>query len=67
MAATTSRNTRDEYLEKMRCRYRRHPGKAAKAKLLDEFCQNSGHERKYASKLLAGRRGRIKDDAAGWT
>jgi hypothetical protein len=60
-----SRNTRDEYLEKMRCRYRRYVGKAAKAKLLDEFCQVSEHERKYASKLLSGRRGQSKAGAAG--
>jgi hypothetical protein len=35
----------------MRCRYRRYAGNAAKGKLLDEFCQVSGYERKYASKL----------------
>lgn len=57
MAKTMSRSTRDEYLEKMRCRYRRYTGKAAKSSLLDEFCQVTGHERKYASKLLSGRRG----------
>ena len=60
-----SRNTRDEYLEKMRCRYPRHTGKAAKAKLLDQFCQVSGHERQYAGKLLSGRRGQAKAGAAG--
>jgi len=49
MAKTMSRSTLDEYLEKMRCRYRRYTGKPAKGKLLDEFCQVSGHERKYAS------------------
>jgi hypothetical protein len=52
-----SRPTRDEYLEKMRCRYRRYTGRAAKGRLLDEFCASSGHERKYATKLLSGRRG----------
>jgi hypothetical protein len=57
MAKTMSRSTLDEYLEKMRCRYRRYTGKPAKGKLLDEFCQVSGHERKYASKLLSRRRG----------
>jgi hypothetical protein len=57
MAKTMSRSTLDEYLEKMRYRYRRHPGKPAKGLLLDEFCQVSGHERKYASKLLCRRRG----------
>ena len=57
MAKTMSRTTRDEYLLKMRCRYRRYTGKPAKVKLLDEFCQVTGHERKYASKLLSGRCG----------
>src|SRR5690606_15397233 len=31
--------------------------KPAKGRLLDEFCLLTGHERKYATKLLAGRRG----------
>ncbi len=57
MAKTMSRPTRDEYLEKMRCRYRRHAGKPARSRLLDEFCELTGHERKYATKLLGGRRG----------
>ncbi len=57
MARTMSRPTRDEYLQKMRCRYRRYTGKEAKGRLLDEFCQVTGHERKYATKLLGGRRG----------
>ena len=57
MAKTMSRSTRDEYLQKMRCRYRRYTGKPAKGRLLDEFCLVTGHERKYATKLLSGRRG----------
>jgi hypothetical protein len=57
MAKTMSRSTRDEYLQKMRCRYRRYTGKPAKGRLLDEFCTVTGHERKYATKLLAGHRG----------
>lgn len=52
-----SRPTRDEYLEKMRCRYRRYTGRRARGVLLDEFCRVTGHERKYASKLLSKRRG----------
>ena len=52
-----SRNTRDEYLEKMRSRYGRYTGKRAKSRLLDEFCQVTVHERKYATKLLSGQRG----------
>jgi hypothetical protein len=52
-----SQPARDEYLEKIRDRYRRYSGKLAKTKLLDEFCQISGHERKYANKLLKRLRG----------
>ena len=57
MAKTMSRSSRDEYLEKMRDRYRRRPGKAARSALLDEFCEVTGHERKYANKLLRRQRG----------
>lgn len=60
-----SRSTRNEYLQTMRCRYRRYTGKQAKSRLLDEFCQVTGHERKYASKLLSGRRGADSDTKAG--
>lgn len=52
-----SRTSRDEYLETMRCRYRRYTGKRAKGTLLDEFCRVTEHERKYAGKLLSKRRG----------
>ena len=57
MAKTMSRDSRDEYLEKMRERYRRRPAKAARSALLDEFCVVTGHERKYANKLLRRQRG----------
>lgn len=57
MAKTMSRNTRNEYLERMRERYSRRSGKAARSALLDEFCAVTGHERKYANKLLRRRRG----------
>ena len=57
MAETMSRSTRDEYLKKMRDRYRRYGGRAARTKLLDEFCEVTGHERKYANKLLRRLRG----------
>jgi hypothetical protein len=43
-AKTMSQNSRNEYLEKMRERYQRHPGKAARGALLDEFCAVTGHE-----------------------
>lgn len=39
----------------MRDRYSRYTGKSGKGSLLDEFCQVTGHERKYASKLLSKR------------
>ena len=50
----------------MSCRYLRYTGKAAKTGLLDEFCQVTGHERKYAIKLLKGTRGpkRKRDPSA---
>ncbi len=57
MAKTMSRESRDEYLEKMRERYRRRAGKGARSALLDEFCEVTGHERKYANKLLRAQRG----------
>jgi len=52
-----SQNTRNEYLETMRSRYHRRTGKLAKTALLDEFCTVTGHERKYATKLLRRQRG----------
>ena len=56
MAVTMSRKTKDEYLVTMRERYTRMTGRQARSKLLDEFCKVTGHERKYATKLLGGRR-----------
>jgi hypothetical protein len=57
MAEPMSQTTRNEYLEKMRDRYRRYRGKPARGKLITEFCEVTGHERKYANKLLANKRG----------
>lgn len=65
MAKTMSRNTRDEYLEKMRDRYRRRTGRRARTVLLDEFCAVTGHERKYANKLLSRLRGPNRKGATG--
>lgn len=56
MASTMSQSTRDEYLQKMRLRYAGRGTKLARSKLVDEFCEVTGHERKYAIKLLRGRR-----------
>ena len=57
MAKTMSQPTRDEYLKTMSDRYERYAGKAAKTALLNEFCEVTGHERKYAIKLLKRSRG----------
>jgi hypothetical protein len=51
MQRTTERN---EQLERLRRRYAGR-GKAGKSRLLDEFCEHYGYERKYAIKLLQGR------------
>jgi hypothetical protein len=57
MASTMSQSTRDEYLDKLRFRYGQRTTKPARTLLIDEFCGVSGHERKYAIKLLRGSRG----------
>lgn len=57
MPKSMSQSTRNEYLEKMRDRYRRRTGKLGRSKLLTEFCEITGHERKYAIKLLRKQRG----------
>jgi len=52
------RNTnRTEELERLRRRYVGR-GRAGKGRLLDEFCEHHGYERKYAIKLLRGIRPR---------
>ena len=56
MDVTMSQESKNEYLEKMRWRYARRTGKAGKSALIDEFCAVCGYERKYAIKLLGGRR-----------
>jgi hypothetical protein len=57
MTNSMSQSTRDEYLEKMRNRYRRYTGRQARTKLITEFCEVTSHERKYAIKLLRRKRG----------
>jgi hypothetical protein len=44
---------RDDELERLRRRYAGR-GKEGKGRLLDEFCEHYGYERKYAIKLLQG-------------
>jgi hypothetical protein len=46
---------RNDQLERLRRRYAGR-GKAGKGRLLDEFCEQHGYERKYAIKLLQGGR-----------
>jgi hypothetical protein len=45
---------RNKELERLRTRYENR-GKEGKTRLLDEFCEHYGYERKYAIKLLSGR------------
>ncbi|MFT5494515.1 MAG: hypothetical protein ACI8V5_004920 [Limisphaerales bacterium] len=56
MDVTMSQNSRKEYLQKMRWRYAQRTGKRGKTMLIDEFCEVTGHERKYTIKLLGCRR-----------
>lgn len=51
-----SHPTRREYLVRMRVRYQRRSEPAPRRAILDEFCEVSGYERKYALKLLGGKR-----------
>ena len=50
-----SATSRGEVLKQARLRYGGR-GKAGRSRLLDEICVLCGYERKYASKLLGGRR-----------
>ncbi|MFQ3168114.1 MAG: hypothetical protein ACI8QI_000652, partial [Limisphaerales bacterium] len=52
-----SKKSRREYTEKMRMRYQQMTGKRARSKLLDEYCEVTGHDRKYTNKLLLRLRG----------
>ena len=52
-----SKKSRREYTETMRMRYQQMRGKRAKSRLLDEYCEVTGYDRKYANKLLLGIRG----------
>ena len=48
----------EEYTSQMRARYARMTGRKARGKLLDEFVEVTGWERKHANKVLLGRRRR---------
>ncbi len=56
MAEPISQKSRNEYLEKMCERYQRYEGRRARGKLITEFCEFIGHERKNANKLLGKKR-----------
>jgi len=60
-----SKKSRREYTEKMRMRYQQMTGKRARSKLLDEYCEVTGHDRKYTNKLLLGLRGAGPPGKAG--
>ena len=55
---------RKDELERLRRRYAGR-AKEGKSRLLDEFCEHHGYERKYAIKLLQG--GVVKCPAAKYT
>ena len=46
----------DDYTTLMRSRYARRTGKLARSRLLNEFCEVTKFERKYAIKVLGKRR-----------
>lgn len=48
----------EEYTKKMRARYARLTGRKARGKLLDEFVEITGWDRKHANKVLLGTRRR---------
>ena len=49
-----SENSTEEYTAKIRDRYARMTGRKARSKLLDEFVEVTGWERKHANKVLLG-------------
>lgn len=57
---------RNQQLERLRSRYQGR-GKEGKARLLDEFCEHYGYERKYAIKLLSAApdSGKVKNSPPG--
>ena len=53
-----SETSTEEYTEKMRARYARMTGRKARGKVLDEFVEITGWDRKHANKVLLGTRRR---------
>src|ERR1700691_1771057 len=56
MPEQMSQESKKEVLKGMRERHGRRRGRHARGKLIDEFCELCGYERKYAIKLLGGKR-----------
>ena len=56
LAMSMSEKSTEEYTKKMRARYARLTGRKARGKLLDEFIEITGWERKHANKVLLGKR-----------
>lgn len=61
-APKMSKETINEYTRNKRHQYVTHPSKTYRSRLLDEYCATTGRERKYAQKLLSGKR---KGDGLG--
>jgi hypothetical protein len=53
-AMSMSETSIEEYTEKMCGRYARLTGKKARSRLLDEFVEITGWDRKHANKVLLG-------------
>lgn len=53
---TMSKQAIIEYTASKKQQYQRNPHKQYRSKLLDEFCQTTQFERKYAQNLLSGKR-----------
>jgi hypothetical protein len=60
-----SQSSKIEYLKMMRERYARRPGKRARGALIDEVCAMCGYERKYAIKVLRGKRRGVAVEGRG--
>lgn len=56
MPAAMSKQSLDEYIPRVRSRYHRLTGKAARSRLLDDFCGVTGYGRKHAIKVLRGQK-----------
>lgn len=56
MPAAMSKQSLDEYIPRVRSRYQRLTGKPARSRLLDDFCEVTGYERKHAIKVLRGQK-----------